>query len=80
MQHLVFRKFTVDEVDKHSLLIMGKKFNQVDDDDKEIFYEEYNRMEELPSLSLLSNEKLWDYIDFDERTCLYYYKYTSITL
>jgi hypothetical protein len=67
-------KFTNEQIDNGCENIFGLKFLELSQKERDFLIEEYNRLDELPCISVLSCEEKWDEILFDEKEGIYVYK------
>lgn len=67
MAHYIRKcRFTNEEIDEGCLEIFGDGFYDLHADDRQYLMDEYQRLDQLPSISLVSSELVWKKLYFDE--------------
>lgn len=68
--HTEFPRFTKEQIEKQCYLIFGQSFEDMSDPDKQLLTEEYSRLKQLPSISLISGIN-WADVTWDEKNVMY---------
>ena len=66
-------KFSTDKIHEHCYKILNKSYHDLSWIEQSLLQDEYSRMSELPSIDLVSDEKLWDDIEWCDDCMMYFF-------
>ena len=70
--HTIFKSFTNHQINEACKKILEKNFDDLQKEDREILIKEYAELNDLPTISLIRDENMWNHYDFC-KTCHKFY-------